>query len=608
LIAITLNSCKKVYDYKPEGALEASQMYRNVDDADAAVIGAYSKFLGVAKQYVVLNELRADLMDVTNNASDYLKEINNHSVSSGNPYADPKPFYEVILNCNDVLKNFQIMRSELKFTQDEFSQRYADISALRSWLYLQLAIQYGEVPYVTQPFEKVSDLKDQSKYPMVGLDAMIDSLIHCMEALPYKDEYPSTASIMNISAGTYNTTPFFINKRILLGDLYLWKGRYLEAAQSYKTVLDIGGFTDYDKYKVKFAEVITHADFAIGYWQRYNWMDINGLINSKDYGWRSMFCRTQDNLYYTEWIWQLFFDAKTQPNSPFIELFANYGEGKYMLKPSQQIIDNWSSQTQGGGGGSYDARGPLSYSTSSGEPVIMKYLYEYDPIYPYKKPGRMFLYRAAGLHLHYAEAANRDNKCKVALALLNRGIRREFSVYWDDSQGYDTIADITELQRTEGAYFGYTFPYNFDARQDVATFNYNSVRKSPKTGKDSTYKIGITQYPVGVRGIWCRNVGVRGRANLQPVLTNIYDYHTLTLDPTDALKDSVENYLINESALELAFEGQRWADLLRIAKRRNDPAFLADKVYAKMQKAGNPNAEAVRAKLMGGNWFLPFKW
>ena len=118
----------------------------------------------------------------------------------------------------------------------------------------------------------------------------------------------------------------------------------------------------------------------------------------------------------------------------------------------------------------------------------------------------------------------------------------------------------------------------------------------------------ITQYPIGVRGIWYRNVGVRGRANLQPVLTNMYDYHALTLDPTDALKDSTENYLINEAALELAFEGQRWSDLLRIAIRRNDPSFLADKVYAKLQKAGNPNAEAVRAKLSGGNWFLPFKW
>jgi len=489
LTVLTLNSCKKTFDIEPKDSIEASKMYRNVKDADAAVLGVYSKFLGIATQYVVLNELRADLMDVTNSASDYLKEINNHSVSSGNPYADPKPFYEVILNCNDVLKNFTIMRDELKFTQDEYYQRYSDIAALRSWIYLQLAIQYGTVPYVIQPFEKVSDLKDESKYPKVELNAMIDSLINCMQALPYKEDYPVTATLMGISSGNYTTTPFFINKRILLGDLYLWKGNYLQAASNYKAVLDVGGAIDFDTYRIEGAQVggiaTAYQDLSINYTMRYNWSDIYGLINSNTLGWRSIFARPQDKLYYNEWLWQLFFDSNTQPNSPFVELFANYGAGKYELKPSQQAMDNWNSQVQNNGF-PYDARGQLSYSTSSGQPVIMKYLYEYDLLYPYKKPGRLFLYRTAGLHLHYMEAANRDNMCKLALALLNTGIRHEFSVYWDDGQGQDTVANITEIQRTDGAVFNYSFPYNFDGRQANETFNYNSRIHSAKTGIDTT--------------------------------------------------------------------------------------------------------------------------
>lgn len=66
--------------------------------------------------------------------------------------------------------------------------------------------------------------------------------------------------------------------------------------------------------------------------------------------------------------------------------------------------------------------------------------------------------------------------------------------------------------------------------------------------------------------------------------------------------------LIEELALKLAYEGQRWSDLVRVALRRNDPAFLADKVYLKLKRANNPQADAVRAKLMNkSNWFLPFK-
>ena len=68
----------------------------------------------------------------------------------------------------------------------------------------------------------------------------------------------------------------------------------------------------------------------------------------------------------------------------------------------------------------------------------------------------------------------------------------------------------------------------------------------------------------------------------------------------------VEDLIINERALELAFEGKRWFDLVRIANRRQDPAYLADKVAAKFTDAGEK--EAVRAKLMNvNNWFLPFQ-
>lgn len=72
---------------------------------------------------------------------------------------------------------------------------------------------------------------------------------------------------------------------------------------------------------------------------------------------------------------------------------------------------------------------------------------------------------------------------------------------------------------------------------------------------------------------------------------------------------ATENHIINEDALELAYEGNRWEDLVRVALRRNDPSFLADKVYDKLSKEGNTNASAVRTKLLNvNNWYLPFRW
>jgi hypothetical protein len=558
-------SCKKFLDVQPEDKLVSEQMYRDVFDADAAVLGVYGKLMNVAKQYVVLNELRADLMSVTVNADPYLREIGTSKVTEGNPYANPKPFYEVILNCNDVLKNFDIMLKDKKFSQDDYNQRYSDVGAIRSWVYLQLGIQFGNVPYITDPLDNIDDVKDASKFPKVSFDDLLDKLIAFTEALPYKKPY-ATGNSLVITVDGYNTAKFFINKECLLGDLNLWKGNYTQAASYYKSVMETGTPSGndnekFDTYRVKYAEVTSHNDLAVGY-IRFSEQDATSLVNNNTQGWKSMFIRGQDVLWNTEWIWVLPFSKDFKPANPFIDLFSNRG-GSYLVKPSKQAIDMWDAQKQNNGI-PYDARGKkFTYNELDGQPVIMKYIYNYldpltwQPVNFFEKQGQWFLYRAATLHLRFAEAANRDNRHKLANALLNTGIQNAYTE--------DGVTDVTDIEQTHDVP-----PYDFDAR--------------------------MGDYP-RFRSPWHRNGGVRGRAYVQPA--------PVVGDSTISIEDN----LIREAGLELAYEGYRWADLVRIAKRRNDPAFLADKIYEKLVKEGNGKAGEVRTRLMNpDNWYLPFRW
>ncbi|ARK10735.1 RagB/SusD family nutrient uptake outer membrane protein [Fibrivirga algicola] len=566
-----VSACTNLIDVDPKDALSSEQVYRNVFDADAAVLGVYGKFMTLAKQYVVLNELRADLMDVTAGADEQLRQINNHDVVAGNAYADPRPYYEVILNCNDILKNFKIMLQQNKMRVDEYNQRAADITALRSWVYLQLGIHFGSVPYVTEAYENVTDLAAVSSVPKMELTALIKELITTMEAIPsvYREPYTSNTSIVAAPVDGYPLNKFFINKHVLLGDLYLWDNQYLKAAQTYKLVMETAARTGVDPnseafyatYKIHYAGT-NNNDFSVGYLDGVS--SINRLADANTLGWRSMFARrSTENWFNYEWIWFMPFDKNFKPENPFVDLFSNIN-GRYQLAPAQQAIDLWNSQKQTNNF-PFDARGRLTYKTVAGSPVIMKYLYNYlDPntglpigATLQEKNGNWFLYRAATLHLRFAEAANRNGRRKLAYALLNNGISTTFD---SDPVGRDETFQQSTFD---------VAPYDFFARNgDVPLF----------------------------RDPWYRNNGIRGRANLQNV--------PVVGDSTV----SIENSLIEESALELAYEGQRWPDLVRVALRRNDPAFLADKVYQKLRKANNPNAEAVRTKLMDkNNWFLPFK-
>jgi hypothetical protein len=579
-IVTMMFSCSKILDKQPDNALTTEQVYRNVYDADAAIVGLYGKFMRLAKQYIVLNELRADLMDVTFNADADLRDLNDHNVKATNPYADPRPFYAVINNCNDILKNFDIMLRDKKFNEAEYQQRYSDVACLRSWLYLQLGIHWGNVPYVTDPLETIDAVKDQSKFPVLTFDKLLDSLVSVTSKLPFIKPYPTGATIntgLIASYDGFNTKRFFIDKFTLLGDLNLWKGNYTQAATYYRQLMEhegydldggtgglySGGDLFYGEFRQPWADVVGNNDLCVGY-VRFKENDINSLIDNNGQGWRSMFARSQDNIWQMQWTWTMPYNSSFNPENPFINLFSVNG-GSYLLKPSKAAMDNWNSQTQANGF-PFDARGNFSWRTLNGQPVVVKYLYNYldantfNPINPLKKEGRLFLDRAANAHLHFAEAANRDGRRRLAYALLNNGISNAF----DPTPGVSG-RDVTAIQNTlyEPA------PYNFDARfGDVPRY----------------------------RGDWHRNNGVRGCARVNPI--------TVTGDSTLA----IENSLIDENALELAFEGHRWSELVRIAIRRNDNAFLADKVYNKLLKAGNPNAATARAKLMTrSNWYLPFK-
>lgn len=582
VVGIATVSCKKIVDVKPKDAVDKTQMYRNVFDADAAVIGVYGKVMNLAKQYVLFNELRADLMDITTNSDPYLKQLSEHNVTSDNPYINPRPFYEVILNCNDVLTNFTLMYQQNKLKEADFKQRYSDIGAIRTWLYLQLGIHFGKIPYVTDPLAQVDDLKDASKFPILDIkSSLIDTLVRFAESLPYTGDYPSGTTLLTTIDG-YSTSKFFINKNILLGELYLWDGQYHKAAESFRKVMDINGPTGnteqfYNQYKVS---SFNNAGISYG-----NINNTASLVYSD--GWRYLFERGQDNPYNYEWIWVLPFDKNFAPVNPFIDLFYT----SYLVQPSQAAIDNWNSQVQSvlinnapvssipG-----DARGTFSYRFIGGQPVIMKYLYNYLntsglPIDILSKQGKWFLKRATTVHLLYAEAANRDNHSTLAYALVNRGLR----------DSYDS------LQPT---------PWTADS---IGKIYHSYVQNRDVTNQENTLQDGDPVYRFDARmgdapsfrSPWYRNQGIRARANLFAV----------KLPPTDSVTN-VENMIINENALELAYEGQRWSDLLRIAMRRNDPSFLANKIYQKLIKSGISAGAAAqaRAKLMQGEWFLPFRW
>ncbi len=580
-----------MFDLQPEDALPAELAYQNVYDADAAIMGIYGKFTTLADRYVVLNELRGDLEDVTLNADKYLREINEHNVSPDNPWANPKQWYEVIINCNDAMQNFDVMLANKRLTQDEYKVRYSEVAALRTWIYLQLGIQYGEVYYVTDPLVSISDINDLNKFPKLDLSTLITTLTDFAEKLPSKEPIPAGNSL-RITLDSYNTEKVFINKYMLLGDLHLWKGEYALAARYYKALMEYGSVLD---------PTGTQREF-------YGSFNVGG--NPHDLGnadWYRIFSqgyseRAQNH----ENFWMIPLDIKFSPGNPFVNLFAPDGD-KYKIKPSSLAIKNWNDQLRrnaddpalnGQPGDIHRGLGAnltgSSYELTPSGPVVNKLLTSYNSRSPFTTGnGKWILYRTALLHLRMAETANRDGIDKLAYALVNLGIREAYTPKYRPLP-----ADVTNIMisrdsvNTDPSYLFFARNGEIPRYRDKYSFNFG-IRG----------RVGLV--PVTVDSAAYFNMSNRGREN-KPLL-NASSRTGLTV--------AMEDIIVNEAALELAFEGNRWQDLVRIALRRerDQPGkgreFLRNSVAKKFQTA-NQAVPAGVEKLGADvkNWFLPFKW
>lgn len=599
---VGLASC---VDADLDDALEYDEHYKTTTDADNAVLGAYSSFMRMAGQMVVINELRGDLMDLTDNSSVDLQEIDANKPSEGNVYADPTPYYNVILNCNDAMANFEKMFQNNNLTEAQFLERYSDLMALRCYVYLQLGAQFGEVPYITEPIVSVGDV--QKEYQKLNLDQLIDTLIADMTSTTVTgkqvilDEYSESPLVQHTLDG-YDLKYFFINKHFLLGDLYLWNNDYEKAAMEYKTVMnednDVNISTN--QYKMKVAGVDTWNTSTYGsneYYQvfflRYHDDDANAYYNQ----WINMFTdeMTARRAPY-EWAWSPAYDAMYKPQYPFYQLFAPLGVegGQYQLKPSIYAIDSlWNEQVMRNGF-TFDGRGEkASYIYMNGEPHVYKYMAVpglglNDPsAIEVSTEGRLFLYRAGLLHLRYAEAVNRAGHPKLALELINQGIG---SLY-GKTGGFLILGDNTTTD-ANGNLIGTSVegeigePYYFAASW---------------TESNSVY--GYRREP------WRSSRGIRGRVALVSKEASDLAAYPKTLAECATRQDSievVEKIILDEAALETAYEGNRFPDLVRVARRMNDlnegagNAYMQAVQQGKYELNGRTNPYTDEA-----SWFMP---
>ena len=577
--------CADFFDQESNDVLYANREHLdNAVDSAWSVVGILGKLQVVADRTVILGEVRGDLVDLTTAASSDLREVANFSVGDDNMYNNPTDYYAVINNCNYFLEHADTsLRSR---NEPVFMAEWAVVKGIRAWTYLQLALNYGNVPLITEPLLSREDAEAAENGHKASIEDICTYFIDDLNTVParYSNDFPLDAGYITVP-NVSSTVHLFFPITLMKAELYLWRA----------TVT--GSVNDYKQAALQYFQFISERNGSSAYptkadnlrW-RAGTTDYFSPSGSIDYD------KSEDLI--------TIIPGNSSPTegvySELRNLFCSNEENSYQVSilASQRIFDISEAQDYclpavNGQSYTYAPKGLREYQ--SGDLRLSEVYdedYEYDPFteerirtkYIYKhRSTNVTVYRRIMVYLRLAEALNGAGYPKMAWLILATGLSNK--QIKDEAMPYymtDDRADSLFLDQ-----------FKFEDRlYHVCTLNdYNGV---------------------GTEG---NQLGIHSRGSGWTPLNDRYALINDTIEPDLQKRQQlvaeqqqyVDSLLLNENALELAFEGTRYYDLMRFAMRQPDPAaFMAQYIFAR-------RGEEKRAEVQGevktnftdrSSWFL----
>ncbi len=583
-ISVAFVSCSDFFEQESDQIIYADNEHLNhATDSIYSVTGILNKLQALADRTVLLGEVRGDLTSITSVAPSDLRDVALFQVGDDNQYNVPRDYYAVINNCNYFIAHAD---TALKNNRNEyiFMKEYAAVKAIRAWTYLQLVLNYGRVPFVTEPILTKQDA--ELSYPTYDLSAVCDYFISDLLPLAerYGREYPAYGSIRG---NDVRFLWFPIN--IVLGDLYLWQASVSGNTEQYR----MAALRYYQYINERNGQ---NSTYPVGI-NIYTWSPGNTTwMNLLSFGSLNV---NENYLPNSELITMIPCDStRSEGNySELRNLFNSTEENdyKYSLTPSQRLQEISAEQWHCclGNNGTSVIYAPKNLSQhragdlrlyyfwsegytndkATGERIETQYIGKYST-------RNVHVYRKMMVFLRMAEALNMAGYPLMAFKILSTGLNNE--VITNEVCPYYSKNDSTWLSR-------FDFP---KSRYDILTPEaFVSLNTTSAMNTIGIHSRGSGFTPLNEYYQFPDSVEVDGQLQAVPLATQ---------------QEYVSQLLLTEEALEFAFEGTRYYDVMRFALRNSNPGEFMGKVIS--ARGGSANvAEDIRSKLLNqDNWYL--KW
>jgi starch-binding outer membrane protein, SusD/RagB family len=406
LLISFFSSCDDLFNPDTAGILLEKEYIGDYTELYSGYMGIAGAVQSVADQASFLEGLRGDLLEPTANAPREIWDVYNRTDLTGNTFASPKGYYNVIINANDYISHAaEYRRNDSTSVSDEtFKGLVSGAIRFKVWAYLQLAKIYGEAVYFDTPVTSYGQLQgiQTSSFDEI-IDKCVDLMVNGQRVIYEKDTsyYNGLSDVIwsselfpgqSASATSLSWDRICPAKQCILAELYLYKNDYEKVVSNCIEIIRKGGENE-ASYQLNLSE--------------YNgeWKNFGYTFTRKEH------------------ICVQFYDYTLGQKNRYIDYYSSTYPNKYYLKPTAQAINRFETQTMAGIPGDKYRGSGVSYKLVGSDYVFYKFLngnLSSDKIYT--NDVMISLYRAAEIHLFLVEALVGLGRFTEALAFLNDGI------------------------------------------------------------------------------------------------------------------------------------------------------------------------------------------
>lgn len=551
LVLMACASCTGFFEPNNDTILRGNDYMGENSELYSGFLGIVTKMQAVGDKAIYLTDTRAELLEPTEHTPGELYSLYNYDDDlSGNSYADPARYYDVIISCNDFMQKAKAYKNAHETIVDMDHYRGLISSALRvkTWIYLTLGKIYGQAAWIDDPLQSFVDF---SKFEIKDLDGILDACenllstgfdgvngTYTMDWRAWLDPTGTDSEVISTYEYWNMMVPGYF---VLQAEISLWKGNY----QNTVSVLlrEMNRVFALNREKQSRTKYMRNGSYGNGYG-----------------GW---FTSASPEIESTESV--IMYNYQYNQKNSLLRHFDTTGE--YLLRASLAGVNRFKDPVYN------PSQKPDDEFTTDNRSKTFKEIVkdvEYS-VQKYRGMGsklghtvahddvQIYIYHTADLYFMLVEALNNLGRYEIADVLMNQGFYLT----------YGALAKVTDADKKVWKNTGFTNDWgkNLTDEGSYRTYEDRGIR-------------GILN--LGDRDMWREGDG-----------------------ETDMdIKRHNDLEILKEALLEFPCEGKTYPIMLRIARRWNDYSIISKYVG---EKYTDPAKRAeVESKIEAGAYFVPW--